>query len=445
VRPFGSERYSTRSKKSYRAKHVLSGVEEAPRGQRVDFFSYDFRRGISEGNSQRTNLDRTGFAVLVGLLVLLAVNAARGATSAPGAKQKPASSNFNEEWPKVAAAAKQEGKLMVNFGRNGARDGGPLFKAFEEKFGIKVTVGRGSGRDQINRMLAERAGSIYQMDVLATGLSSLLQRMVPSGALEPMENVLFHPDVVNKSLWRDGVHRYADKEQKLIFLMAGRTDPTELAVNTKLLKPDAIRSYRELLDPKWRGKIVTWHPVLHPIGEAGMASIFYSGQLGPEWFRRFYTEQNPFLVTEDRMFQNAVLSGSHPIGLFLGPMKAEIDRLDKEGFPITVVLGTPGEGLQAEAPRIGIGGSGAIAILNKPANPNAQKLFVNWLLGREGQWLVQGVSGEYQSFRADIGNENVFPPFRLPKGRLRVEDADPDSERLRKEMRKWMQNLFAQR
>lgn len=386
------------------------------------------------------------------LLVPLAVYAATAPTQppaipvTPGTAKKPLVPNFEREWARLAAAAKQEGKLIVNFGRSGARDYGSFFKAFEEKFGIKVTVGRGSGRDQIDRTLAERAGGIFKMDVLATGLSSLLQRMVPSGALEPMENLLFHPEVVDKSLWRDGVHRHADKEQRLIFLMAGRTDATELAINTKLLKPDSIKSYRELLDPKWRGKIVTWHPVLQPIAEAGMGSIFYSKELGPEWFRRFYTEQKPFLVTEDRMFQDALLAGSHPIGVFTGPMKAAIDRLDKDGFPVAIVIGTPGEGLQAEAPGIDIGGGGAITVLKRPANPNAQKLFINWLLGREGQWLLQAVRGEYQSFRADISNENVLPHFRLPKkGPLLVEAADPESERRRKEMRKRMEEFFAKK
>jgi iron(III) transport system substrate-binding protein len=228
--------------------------------------------------------------------------------------------------------------------------------------------------------------------------------------------------------------------------MAGRTDATELAINTKLLKPDDIKSYRELLDPKWRGKIVSWHPVLHPIGEAGMGSIFYSKELGPEWFRRFYTQQKPFLVTEDRMFQDALLSGSHPIGVFTGPMKAAIDRLNKEGFPVAIVIGTPGEGLQAEAPGIDIGGGGAIAVLKRASNPNAQKLFMNWLLSKEGQWLLQGVRGEYQSFRADISNANVLPHFRLPKkGPLVVNAANPESERLRKEMRQWMEDLFAKK
>lgn len=391
---------------------------------------------------------------LPALLLPLALYAAPAATPspapatrvAPGPAKKPLSPDFEQQWAKLAAAAKQEGQLIVNFGRSGARDYGTFFKAFEEKFGIRVTIGRGSGRDQIDRTLAERAGGIFKMDVLATGLSSLLQRMVPSGALEPMENVLFHPEVVDKSLWRDGVHRYGDKEQKLIFLMAGRTDATELAINTKLLKPDSIKSYRELLDPKWRGRIVTWHPVLHPIAEAGMAAIFYSKELGPEWFRRFYTEQKPFLVTEDRMFQDALLAGSHPIGVFTGPMKAAIDRLDKEGFPVAIVIGTPGEGLQAESPGIDIGGGGAVALLKKPANPNAQKLFINWLLSREGQWLLQAVRGEYQSFRADLSNENVLAHFRLPKkGPLLVESADPESATRRKEMRKWMEDLFAKK
>ncbi len=376
---------------------------------------------------------------LAGFLVLAA------AYGAPSPTKKPPSTNF-DQWAELVAAARKEGGLIVNFGRSGARVQGPMFKAFQKRFGIKVTIGRGSGRNQINRMLAERRGGLYKVDVLATGLSSLLQRMAPSGALEPVKNLLFHPEVIDKSLWRDGIHRYADEEQKLIFLMAGRSDPTELAINTKLVKPDEIKSYRDLLAPKWRGKVVTWHPVLHPIAEAGMMSLFYNDLLGPEWFRQFYSEQKPFFVTEDRMFQDAIISGSHPIGLFTGPMKSAIMELGEEGFPVAIMIGTPGVGLQAEAPRIGIGGSGALAVVNRPAKPNTQKLFINWYLSREGQWWLQEVRGEYESFRADISNENVMPPFRLPKkGPLHVKDADPGSQRLRKDMHQWFEKFFATR
>ena len=87
------------------------------------------------------------------LLVMLASFGARAATSpsasrdAPGPAQKPLSSNFTRDWADLAAAAKREGKLLMNPPPTWQRvEGlGQLLAAFEKEFGIKVQSSRGTG------------------------------------------------------------------------------------------------------------------------------------------------------------------------------------------------------------------------------------------------------------------------------------------------------------
>src|SRR6266576_4749265 len=91
------------------------------------------------------------------LLVLLRAPGAYGA-AAPSA-------NFEQEWSKLTAAAKQEGALAVASGGAPSRQYRPVVDVFSKKFGVKVEVSTGNATDTVNRVLAERKAGRYIMDV----------------------------------------------------------------------------------------------------------------------------------------------------------------------------------------------------------------------------------------------------------------------------------------
>ena len=72
-----------------------------------------------------------------------------------------------------------------------------------------------------------------------------------------------------------------------------------------------------------------------------------------------------------------------------------------------------------------------LRVANRPANPNAQKLFVNWFLTRKVQLLYNragpGGIGDYESLRADVPNDGMLPEFRLPE-KFYLREADPESQ-----------------
>jgi len=111
------------------------------------------------------------------------------------------SSNFEQEWSKLSAAAKQEGMLSIASGGAPSRQYRPVVDVFSKKFGVKVEVSTGNATDTVNRVLAERKVGRYIMDVALISSRENNQRLVPSESLVPFTPLLIHPEVVDTSGW----------------------------------------------------------------------------------------------------------------------------------------------------------------------------------------------------------------------------------------------------
>ena len=110
---------------------------------------------------------------------------------------------FAQEWEKILAAAKKEGKVAV-IGPVGADRRDVLVEPFQKKYGITVEyfADRGSGIGP--RLSAERGAGQYLWDAAITGTTTGLLSLLPGGMLDPMEPALVLPDVKDPKQWRGG-------------------------------------------------------------------------------------------------------------------------------------------------------------------------------------------------------------------------------------------------
>ena len=83
----------------------------------------------------------------------------------PMAYAASAPANFEQEWAKLIAAAKQEGTVAIASGGAPSRQYRPVVDVFQKKFGVTVEVSTGNATDTVNRVLAERKAGKYIMDV----------------------------------------------------------------------------------------------------------------------------------------------------------------------------------------------------------------------------------------------------------------------------------------
>jgi iron(III) transport system substrate-binding protein len=162
-----------------------------------------------------------------------------------------------EEWERVLQAAKKEGKVAV-IGPTGADRRDALTIAFEKKYGIAIEYHADSGAGILPRLSAERKAGRYLWDVVITGTTTGLENLIPARVLDPLEANLILPEVRDLKLWRNGAFEFLDPGRQLLVMSPYQRGT--LFVNLTLANPKEFKSYKDLLDPKWKRKIVADDP-----------------------------------------------------------------------------------------------------------------------------------------------------------------------------------------
>jgi len=327
---------------------------------------------------------------------------------------------FEADWAALQAAAREEGEMQLfASGGFGSVIGEKLLPFFSEKFGIKVVNSSGSSRQEADRVLAERDAGVYSLDVWIGGSGTSTTRLIPGNVLDPVIDLIIHPEILDDSAWWGGNGLiFADTARTHVigFMGNGGYYP-EITFNTDLVNEDEITSFYDILDPKFKGKIIMQDPRLG--GTLNTTTFYYvHPKLGDKFLSRLMTEMDPVIVNDARTAAEELALGKYAFCLF--SCQREVGKLTKEGLPVKNEVSH----LLDEGPMISMG-SGAIFSVNRPPHPNAQKLFINWFLSKEGQMLMQQANGE-DSARLDIPKDDVFPEnLRQPGVDYVFPESDP--------------------
>ncbi len=345
--------------------------------------------------------------VSLALLMFLAVSA-HAATG----------SDWKAEWEKTVQAAKKEGQLTAYIYRYGA-----LFDAFKQEYPeIKVVTATGTGSQMGARIIAERRAGKYIADVFSSGANTNFNVLYKANALDPLKPALLLPEVLDESKWFSGKHRYIDPEGKHIFAYLGNPGAGgQLSYHTQLASPKEFKSYGDLLQPKWKGKIVSLDPSNTGLG-ASMQFFYYNSEIGPEWIKRFFGTMDITYSREFRQMTDWLSMGK--FALCMGCK--DVDRARQQGLPVASFddhRWKEGRSLSA--------GGGTLSLLNQAPHPNAAKLFINWLLSRRGQLALQNLDDPFgsesrNSFRMDISKEKVPPADQLVEGEKYLDVTRPE-------------------
>src|SRR5919106_5512751 len=320
---------------------------------------------------------------------------------------------WKADWDKSVEAAKKEQQLVIY----GSADYEALFAEFHKKYPeIKITGVFGRGADVAKRSMAERRADKYLGDLYLNGMTTGYNVFYKAKALDPIPPFLVLPEVTDTSKWWQGKHHYLDPEKKYLLNINGETRIV-VGYNTKLVNPAEIKSYWDLLNPKWKGKIVAYDPTLGGAGDA-MRFFYHQKSLGPEFIRRILTETDLVISSDTRQMGDWLAGGKFALSIF-GPIsRMDLDVMQIQGLPVSWF--DPEhlkEGAYITA------GSGGVALINKAPHPNAAKVGLNWLLSREGQIAYQRIFTEGNdgpdSLRIDI------PKDKVPRGNRRPQ-ADPN-------------------
>ena len=242
---------------------------------------------------------------LVALLVLhLALMAAQ-----PGrAAETPAAPD--SEWERTVKAAEQEGQVVVYKIATDSE-----WHVFEKRYPkIKLTLVQGTAAQHLQRLLAERRAGKYLADVvrLGGGTSTSLHK---ARALDPITGALMLPEVKDATKWFEGRHQYNDVDNQYVFIYAAF--PLHLlGYNPKLVDGQNLRSYTDLLDPKWKGKMTLKDP-RDPGGASPLLFLYNNPQLGPEYIKKLFTVGGLTLIRNEAQQLDWIASGKYPLAMLM--------------------------------------------------------------------------------------------------------------------------------
>jgi iron(III) transport system substrate-binding protein len=312
-----------------------------------------------------------------------------------------AQSDWQKTWQETLAAAKKEGKVVVA-GPPDTQVRQSLPAAFEARYGIKMEYLSARGTDQGIKLRREREAGIYAIDAVLAGIQTTSSVLYADKMLAPLRPQLILPEVTEGKYWRSGSLWFLDPEQQYV-LRLFNTVREAVMINTDQVKKGDLKTFRDLLDPKWKGKISVLD--MTRSGTASNQAAVMEGQFGAEFVNKLLTDQKPIVSTSRRQLTDWVARGTYPISI--GAEDGEIERLQAEGLPVDTIYSLsdmPGS----------LSGGNVLSIMDKPPNPNAARVFVNWMASKEGS-EIYGRALKMVPARADIEAEKFMPAEAIPK------------------------------
>jgi len=216
----------------------------------------------------------------------------------------------NADWDRVVEAAKKEGRVVASIPPSPELRKG-LEEAFSKRFGVAMESIPARGGAIIRRIVEESKAGIHYFDLHIGGTESIVKGLLPENVLEPVEPWLILPEVRDAKQWWGG-HIWVDNAKRFIYASSAY-QTASLWYNSNLLKAEEIRSFDDLLNPKWKGKIGLSDPRTPGSGASIWAYMFLIK--GEEYLRRL-AGQKLFLTRDLRLLAENL--AKERVGIALG-------------------------------------------------------------------------------------------------------------------------------
>jgi iron(III) transport system substrate-binding protein len=338
---------------------------------------------------------------LVLFFAALLLSAFQGSVLAQGA-------NPRAEWEKTLELARKEGKVVVSIPAS-AELRKLIEEAFKKRFsGIDLELVPSRGTAIVSRIASEHKAGVRHFDIHIGGSNSSVSGLLDIGILEPIEPYFILPEVKDPKNWWGG-HMWVDRAQRYIYSFQAYLTES-MWRNEALVKTEEIRSYDDMLHPKWRGKIGTLDPRTPGAGDSNWAYIWLVK--GEDYLKKL-AAQNLTLGRDQRVLGDNLAKGK--LAIVVGLTYYSLLPFVQAGLPVKPVP-------PLREGTYGTGGSGNLTLIKNPPHPNATKVFVNWLLGKEGQEITTKALGQ-ATRRLDVDTKWLKEHGVIPaKEQLSVKD-----------------------
>lgn len=304
----------------------------------------------------------------------------------------------DDKWRTVLAAAKKEGKVVVS--------GFPaLAKPFTEEFkrdtGIELEYLGGSTSELSARLRREAKSNNLTIDISLGGGSELLT-LYPEGLLEPVKPQMMLPGVTDPAKWHGGKTKWVDNESVYLFQGSNWVHAWPV-MNSTLVPEGSVTSWKDLLKPEFKGKIVAFDPRSGGPGES--AAAYLADTFGIEFLTQLYIGQGVTYTRDNRQLIEWLARGSNAIAL--GGVQISIEQFRTQGIKNLYVPE------MKDGPGSVVGGFSVLKQAKGAPHPNAATVFINWYASKPGQEAYTRTMLE-TSTRTDVEVAQV-PDYVKPK------------------------------
>ena len=363
------------------------------------------------GVAHRATSDNHGARrwLMVSLTLVVAVFAVFAGTASSATPRW--SDGGSPKWKSVLKKARAEGKLVLN---------GPpelpstsFAKDFQKDTGIKLVLAAGESGVRGAAMRAQAKANKLSYD-LAVGGAGELADMLPQGLLRPVAPQLMLADSTNLLKWKNHAIKYVDSQNKYLLQTTNSRWPV-VYVNSSKVDPNSIASWKDLLNPKYKGKIAAYDP--RAFAQGLLAAIVFNESFGTSYVRTLYGTQNITYSQDRTQLANWVARGTYDIVIAATP--GDIAPFVKQGLPVKPVF--PKDGPQFL--------TGSSSALKQPQNenktpgphPNAATVFINWYASKNGQISFTKAMHDI-SRRLDVPVPKDVPSYLVPAKKLTAID-----------------------
>ena len=331
-----------------------------------------------------------------------------------------------EPLSQIGVAAKKEGKLVIYVAPGHASPDAQraMSKVFKEKFGVDIDWTSLAASDIAPRVLAEQRTQQYATDIAMSGIEGNYVALKPRGYVTP----ILAPSTLEKGVWRLDPATAFPKERDWLFISMPLRP--SFFINTNLVRPgEEPKNYGDLLNPKWKGRIVLQYPWSGGTGSGWFRATYK--KLGLDYMRALAKQVALTPTTGADILHDGVARGQYAMGLAASTTRGRV--LIQEGAPVKFIQPEEGSHLSAQ---------GLEFIANAP-HSNAAKLFLHWFYTKEGQ-SVYAPPTMAISLRKDVSQDYLPPDERYVEGRpILIPDAEDFSAEKSKELSELAKQIFA--
>jgi iron(III) transport system substrate-binding protein len=327
-----------------------------------------------------------------------------------------AAESWQSEWEKTLKAAESEGEVAVYVVDYPRFTVSQFQKAYPK---IKLNQIDGpSGPALSSRLMAERRAGKYLADLYIAGQGTHVSVLYPAKALAPMPPAFILPEVKDESKWFKGKHRFVDPETRHSFVFQGHRG-LYISINTQQARTDEIKSWWELINPKWKGKLIGYDPTIAGVARNVLWYLYTNKSLGADFIGKLYGDMQMTLARDHRQLVDWLATGKAAVCVPCDD--ADLFSAREQRLPVESITQTLKEGDYIA------GGQGVISLIAQAPHPHAAQIFLNWFLSREGQNTFQEQSVKSgqrnaNSRRIDISKTIIAPEYRLKDDAVLLEN-----------------------